>query len=796
MQWFLRAIGVSEGIAGRLNEASWLWARPAVFWIGLLVLVPLAWFVIRRHRANLPHIAPGMRWALSACRIAVLLVLIIVLASPQIRLSEQVTQRPVVAIVVDESASMSLPAGTFSPEQMQRVAELTGLVEPDAEGKLEPAVRKQISELTRRSLADALLKVQQPALSKAFGDDFEVRGYRFADDVRRYDPASPDEIDTAEGDDAAETNLGGVLARVLEDAAGREIAGIIVLTDGRGTIGPDPLAVVADAGAPVFAIAAGSIDPPADVAIVDVLAPRTVTRGDDTAIIASIESHALDEPTVDVKLVDDEGRTIDSSTLKLRHGQMQQVELHFQATEPGPRMLKVVVDALPAERITDNNTQDLLVQVGEDKLTVLYLEGSPRWDFRFLDHAFRRDHGLEVTIVMEAALRAKGVMPADLPKRAGLPEDAAGFAEYDVVMLGDISPAMLPRRYQEQLLRAVEEDGMGLVVQAGTQSMSHAFHEQPLAGALPVRLATQVVDERVMPMSGYDAPAFKPFTMRLASVGAAHPIFQLYDDAAQNRRVWTRMPEFYWASAVKEATPGATVLAEMQTVDGERPLIAQHYYGRGRVTYLATDSTYRWRRNIGDHLFYRFWGQAVRHTANVNQRTGEDSWMDVYPSRVQPGETVTVELFAVDKAGNAIDKTNMTVQVAGDDFAERLTLERAQQTGHYRGTWRPSKLGGYKLSFADAHEKVMTSAVQVAGSDAEMRRPTIDRDLLTRLADATGGRVVEIDEFDRINEWIEGESQTVNLVHEEDLWDNWLTLLMLVSVYCVDVGVRRMSGLM
>ena len=311
-----------------------------------------------------------------------------------------------------------------------------------------------------------------------------------------------------------------------------------------------------------------------------------------------------------------------------------------------------------------------------------------------------------------------------------------------------------------------------------------------------MRLATHVVDQRQLAMTGFDAPAFKPFTMQLAAVGAAHPIFQLYDDAAQNRRVWTRMPEFYWAGAVKEPTPGAIVLAQMQTVDGGRPLIAQHYYGRGRVLYLATDSTYRWRRNIGDHLFYRFWGQAVRHTANVNQRSGEDSWMDVYPSRVQPGETVTIELFAVDKAGNAIDRADMTVQVAGTDFAQRLTLERAGQAGHYRGTWRPGELGGYKLSFTDAQEKVMTSAVQVAGSDAEMRRPTIDRDLLTRLADATAGRVVEVDEFDRVSEWIEGESRTVNLVHEEDLWDNWLTLLVLVSVYCVDVGVRRMSGLM
>ena len=58
-----------------------------------------------------------------------------------------------------------------------------------------------------------------------------------------------------------------------------------------------------------------------------------------------------------------------------------------------------------------NNTDVALLRVSDEKLKVLYVEGLPRWDFRFLKNAMRRDTGLTgrdgkpVDIVLEAEWR-------------------------------------------------------------------------------------------------------------------------------------------------------------------------------------------------------------------------------------------------------------------------------------------------------------------------------------------------------------------------------------------------------
>lgn len=362
------------------------------------------------------------------------------------------------------------------------------------------------------------------------------------------------------------------------------------------------------AGAPVWAIPVGSPKPLVDIAVLDALAPAQVARNDTAVVVATIASHALAGRTIEVRLLEGD-KELDKAPLVLRDDERQQVQLDFQAAEAGTRLLTVEVAPQAEEQVQANNRLGVAVEVDEQRWKVLYLEGYPRWDFRFLDHSLRRDHGLEVTMVLEARLRGDGVKPEDLPKVARLPEDAAGFAEYNVVLLGDITPALLPIRLQQQLAKAVEEDGLGLIVQAGPMAMPHAFAESPLARLLPVRIQ-RGDGASAGDRPGREAPAFAPFLMEVTAVGSVHPAFRLYDSAARNRGVWSRMPPFYWAAAATEAAPGATMLAEVKTAGETYPLIAEHFAGAGRVLLIGTDATYRWRRNIGDHLFYRFWGQA------------------------------------------------------------------------------------------------------------------------------------------------------------------------------------------
>lgn len=908
----LQSIGVRSEIIESLGQAELHWARPALFWVGLVLMIPAGYLIVRRHNRNLSHISPTLRKLLSACRIGVLLVLVFILGGPYLRLDRTFTQKPVLAVVVDESESMTLPAGPFTDQELPRIAVASGVAPPPslkaetpsagtagttggapqapkpapppqtppaagaapspagtppvseldaaiAKMTVTPEMRKKVNEMTRLQIADAALVRQRDTLLKSLAERFDIKGYRVARGVRTTVVGEPPKASLQPGE-LDETDLGAALDRCVDDARGRNLAGVVLISDGRWTTGNEPSTVLqrmaaaasnkpdsageaksgekktddagtgttggaaeaANGGAPkptteksspatpIFAVPVGSNQPPIDVSIVDLLAPAHVAKGDVVSVMASVDSQGLDGRKVDIKLLGNEGKVIDTKPITLSGAERQQVLLTFNATDPGSTILSAVVDDQKEEQVKQNNKQSTLIEVDTERTKVLILEGIPRWDFRFLDHSLRRDNGIEAMVVMESQLLARGIAPEDLPKAAKLPEDAAGFKEFAAVYIGDISPSLLPPRLQEQLAKAVEEEGLGLIVQAGSQSMPRDFAGGPLARLLPVRIDTRVADSETVMLvgvsksgpvtrrvTGIEAPAFAPFRMTVTATGAIHPAFRLYDNATQSRGVWSRMPEFYWASAVLDAGQAATVLAKIETPGPaqHRPLIAECYAGRGRVLYLGLDSTYRWRKNIGTHLFYRYWGQALRHVAKAKDKSKDRSWLEAFPTRVEPREPVTIELYAVDREGQPITSNEMFLQVTGAENGDRVRLDKTPQPGIYRGQWAPANQGQYKLNFTDMNAKTVSTAIQVAGSGRELRRPVVDREFLGNLADASGGRLLEIDQLAKLGDMVRGQPLKITQTHESEIWDNWITLLLVALLYFIDLTIRRITGL-
>jgi hypothetical protein len=795
MQWLLRSIGIGDELASKLDQVSLAWNRPGVLGVGLALLLPMAALIVWRQRQSLPQLSRVARGALATCRIAVLLLLVIVLSGPYLRLQEQVTTKPVVAVLLDESGSMSLTAGPLAERQATALAKLGLTAGEEAPTKQRAALDKR----TRLELAQDIWKQQQASLWDSLRERFEVRTYRIARTAATGDLLAP-----APTTPVGETNLGGAMEQVLRDTSGSEVAGIVLLSDGQATTGPDVKQVIAQQSGrrgsgtptltPVFTVPIGSDAPPVDVAISDVLTPAQSSVGDTVGVLVTLDSQGLDGREVKLELLGPQDAVLDSAPLKLDGRERQQVQLSFEAKEPGGMLLAVRVSELAEEKVHANNRRTAELRVETARLKLLYLEGGPRWDFRFLDHALRRDHGVEVTLLMQASLEAAKADAAAIAA-AGMPQDAAGFDAFDVILLGDVTPALLTARAQQQLAQAVREKGVGLIVQAGPSAMPGAYVSAPLAELLPMKLDSVTAANP----QGLEPPAFAPFRMQVTASGALHPAFALYDSATQNRRVWDQMGEFLWSAATGEATPGATVLATYSSpgVSGNAPapLMAEHFAGRGRVLFIGTDSTFRWRRNIGSHLFYRFWGQAIRHVAKRGQRSGDSSWLAVYPSRTEPGEAVAVELYAVDGQGQPLSETELKVTWNGAGRVDVLPLQRGSQTGHYRGTWRPEVEGAYRITYSDARGKATGAPLEVAASDRELRKPAVDRDALADLAEVSGGQMLELHELDKLATLIQGQARTLVKVHEQEVWDNWLTLVLLVGLYCTDVGLRRMMGL-
>jgi hypothetical protein len=527
---------------------------------------------------------------------------------------------------------------------------------------------------------------------------------------------------------------------------------------------------------------------------VDVFTSGLVSVGDMARVAVTLESQGFDKRPVKVELKEGD-KVLDSKDLELRGTEQQQVELAFQADKAGAHYLTVHVPPLPEEPeyLRSNNTDTAFVRVSDEKLRVLYVEGLPRWDFRFLKNAMRRDHGLggrtgkEPDILLETEWRRQ---PPE-QRAQSLPRTLEQLAEYHTIILGDASPKVLDRDFVAALAKAVRDRGVGLIVAAGPQAMPHAFGDS-LRDLLPLRLMPDV--------RGLEAHIARPFRLELTPEGSIHEAMRLYDDPGRNQNAWSHMPPFYWTTAVERAAPGATVLAWNAAVDnryGKEPLVAYHHAGEGKVLQVGTDSTWLWRQNVGDRFFYKFWGQSIRFVSR-RDKSGKKSWVEVRPVRAQPGERAQVELMAFAADGTPRTEAQLPVRVLGADSADTLELTADPATkGRYTGSFTLQNVGEYRVLFEPgAGTEPAEARVRVLVSPEELRHPNVNRPALELIAAASaGGRLVELPDLGSIADQLKGEGTKVERHREATLWDNWLTLILLVCLFGVDVGLRRLTGL-
>ena len=803
---------MADDIRSHLEHVTCHVERPAWLWLGLALLAPIAWLIYRRQRDNLATVPRPLRLALTATRVSVLLLLVLTLAGPYLKLDMTLDKKPLLALLFDQSQSMALPAGPFETDtEALAAAEGVGLQAVD--GKLDATARKTLNDMPRWQLAKSAVERRSKEWLEPLAEKYDVRIYAVGSGV--------EQLATHEGAFALpdfkrlspETHLGDGLAQVLDEAAGRQVAGIVVLSDGQNTGGrlPADVALAArEAGAPMFAVPAGSSAPLRDIAVVDVFAPELVSEGDTVHVAATVEVQGYPEQAVKAVLLED-GKTepLDSKDLVLRRTEQQQVDLSFKAERAGAKTLtvKLIPAAELPEDIKDNNSDDVVVRVSDEKLQVLYVEGLPRWDFRFLKNAMRRDKGLRglglssqsgasaptgangsgtqdssvptPDIVLEAEVRR---LPA--AERNVLPHAVDDLAAYHAIILGDVSPSLADHAFVKSLAEAVRERGVGLIVEAGPNSMPFAFDQQ-LPDLLPVKLRNK---------TGMEAQPYKPFKVELSPDGMLHETMRLFDDASRNHNVWQQMPPFYWCAAVERPSPSATVLAYNASLEGrygKLPLIAHHYAGQGKVLFVGTDSTWLWRQNVGDRFFYKFWGQAIRFVARRSDDK-KKSWVEVRPVRARPDEAAQIELMAIKADHSPRTDPTLTARIEREGAAAEIVEMVADKAmlGRYTGKYVPEQPGNYRVVYEPGDGDPVEAYMHVWASTEELRRPNVDRDALAQI-----GTIIEPKDLASITGEFKGEPKTISLHREASIWDNWVVLTLLIVIYSVDVGLRRLSGL-
>ena len=782
---------------------------------------------------------------MTGLRVVLVLLVVAMLAQPVLswELTEQVTRR--VAVLVDTSASMTVrDAPSDGEADRSRLGKAVDLL-LGGPGQDEGAA---------------------PGLLAKLGARYRVNVYEFARQCDQGDPASlevaaqaaaltvgPSSMDSSEdasielialGEGGQTTDFTSAIDKVLADADGGELAGIVLLTDGRHNAveAPEPKAAkLGLARTPIFPIVMAPDEPPCDAAVLEIEAPQTVMAGDRLLVRAELKLDGLAGRTVEVSLLDG-ARQAASQRLRVptnRSTWRPRVLLRDEPKGESLKSYRVRIAPQSGEAFIENNSRPLTVSVTRRKTRLLLIDDRPRWEFRYLRNLFDgRDPAVRLQYVLlrpdsvagtprRKPVHASAVRSARESRATSLPASPDEWMKFDVIVLGDVAPQAMEPWQLDTLRRFVVDRGGTLIVVAGPNAMPHAWRGTPLANVLPVR-----IQRRGDPARDGLADGVR---IALTTEGRNHPVMLQSAAGPLGEEAWRSVPPIYWRHPGVEAKPGATVLAyaankapsppppataqgdaaairrqqaRQREIERRNPLVVLHQVSAGRVAAVCFDSTWRLRYRFGDARHHTFWGQVVRWATAQRLRGGSDHVrFGPERTRYEPGESVHVLARIVRRDLSPVLSRDVVVKVFREQkllMTRRMEYQPAS-AGMYEADLGMLPGGAYtvQLDAPQAQPLLAADGIETATAEfavdetgpAELLVLSADRGLLKRLAGLSGGEVFDPQTADQLIDRLGPPSVTTRRRQELRLWDSWPVLMLIVVLAGTEWLLRKRNGL-
>ena len=721
--------------------------EPTWWFVGctIAVCVIVLSVVFGRHTRNL---AWWQRGVLASFQVALALGVIGLLAGPALETSTLQPGANTVAVLIDTSASMGFP----------------NAVDGTGQTRLEAAVQ-----------------LAQQVLNPTLSDFADVELYTFDASAVRLDAADGLTGRRALG---SETNLIGSATTVLESFTGAPLAAVIVLSDGADNGGRrgGKSAALAAPGVPVHTIGFGPRTLPGEVQLAD------VQMAADAPPASQVTAHLVIEQTGGgdtVVRVRDGGKLVAVQRLQLPEDTPTvRTDITFDSGDVGIRELTFEIEPPPGDVLARNNQIRRLLTVNERHRRFLYLEGEPRWEYKFIRRAVSGDEVLQLVSWLRTTDRKtyrQGVADED-ELVDGFPADLASLYGYDVIVLGSLAATSFSQQQHEWLESFVAERGGSLLVLAGRQSLSDGgWDAQPLAAALPV-----VLGRGSGPTYGAAEGRARPTRDGLTS-----PLTQMIE--GEGVETWATLPMLGDYQQLGALKPAATTLLELVQADSVSPLLVTQPYGLGTTAILASATTWRWQmRTPPDDPRHRlFWRQLLRQLAETAQRLKHVD-LDVEEGSIHVRASVRNRMFEP-----AAGVTAHALVTHPDATQTRLDLVASDVAGVLATSFDADLAGVYRVDVAiedPAGAETITRFVQTGAANREYLRPVQDEALLRRIADATGGRYWRPEAIDGIAAELTFGGSGVRVVEILPLWTMPACFLLLVLLKLGDWGLRRVWG--
>jgi uncharacterized membrane protein len=649
---------------------------------------------------------------------------------------------------------------------------------------------------------DQVGRTDGPLLT-ALGKRFQVKVYRFSSSAEHLQ--STGDL-TFEG---TGTRLGDGLDRVRDEMSGLSVAGLVMLSDGADNSNKtldDSISGLKAQGMPVFTVGVGKERLTRDVQVTRAETPRRVLKG--AALVVDVVVGQVGYAGAKVPLiVEDGGRVVSSQDITLPpDGESETLHVRFKASEVGPRVFRFRIPVQTNEEVPQNNQRDAMIDVFDRREKLLYLEGEPRPEMKFIRQAADADDNLQVIVLQRTAegnvtnpdkyLRLGVDTGEDLIN--GFPSTRAELFGYRGIIIGSVEAAAFTAEQMRMLEDFVDVRGGGLLMLGGAQSFGEGgWAGTPLADAMPV-----VIDRKLALADPYLGLHW--LTVRPTRAGANHPATQIADKEQDAAAKWRDLPPITSVNPIRDVKPGATVLLNGMDEKGrDQVVLAYQRYGKGKGLALPVQDTWQWRMDAkiseNDLTHHTFWQRLARWLVDG---APDRVVVTAAPDRVQKGEPVQLSAEVVDPEYKGINDGRITAHVtAPSGKVEDVPMEwTVKREGEYGARFTPSEDGTYKVSVggSDHEGRDVTkggASVRVAPSDAEYFDAGMRAPLLKRIAEETEGRFFKADDTASLVDAITYSGKGITITEDKELWDMPIVLLFLLTLMGTEWVYRRAKGL-
>lgn len=732
-------------------------AHPWVWW--LLIAAGGAWLYYT-YRSIFERTERKLTWGLMALRGAGLLALLLAISKPTWTRELVETNPGHIALVLDNSVSMSLP---------------------DPSGK------------SRYALAVGAAQNIQQSIEAAGGprvqvDLFGIDGVRLKDGI----PEKPL---------LKSTDLVKAVSESSTQLKSQLLLGVVVISDGMANTGAKDAVALGETRVPVYAVGfqpdntAGNLD----LAVRNVQAPEKVIVKNEVKVDVRVSKTS--GPATEANVVLKRGRD-EFATQKVSFAagnDEQLVSLTFTPAEAGSFVYTAAVAPAAAdagEKLLANNAKHFPLQVDAEAIRVYYVEGFLRYEYKYLTARLKED--LDVSLV--------SVVRRGNPERtdtgSGVPLITAERLEkFDVVILGDMEGSYLTTAECQALVEWVSA-GHSLLLLGGYRSFGpEGLRGTPLADALPV------VFSDTEPFQSEEE-----FKLEITEAGWRSPLFRVSGDRVKDEALWADAPPLAGLALVKRAKSGADVLAidPLRQVEGQPAVVAaSQRFGKGHTLLIAADTTWRWSRMTrimgqSDTLFARFWSQTIRWLAgrDVEQKR---SLLTVSTDRpdYELGKTVGIRIVRQPQPGTDAAPADVQVEVvdeSGKNAKPVSVRSGSAEPDVFFGSFVPETGGRYEVQAGlrgSGGERVanQTTDFLVHGPDLELADTATNRPHLQSMAAQTGGEYVDIDKAGEIASHIPRKERQLTRVESTELWDSPFLFLFFLTAVTIEWVLRRRQHL-